>query len=83
LRLSFSFPGFFPDENHNLELFNVFSCYLNNDLHFFAAMCDRLSRGGIAAVVDMAWGGWIRGRKAAADMGMPYVRLIYITVEAA
>jgi len=46
-------------------------------------MCDRLSRGGIAAVVDMAWGGWIRGRKAAADMGMPYVRLIYITVEAA
>jgi hypothetical protein len=26
----------------------------------------------------MAWGGWIRGRKAANDMGLPYVRLINI-----
>ncbi len=66
--------------------FSIFFNWLfdnDNDLHFFAAMCDRLSRGGIAAVVDMAWGGWIRGRKAAADMGLPYVRLINITVEAA
>jgi hypothetical protein len=26
----------------------------------------------------MAWGGWIRGRKAANDMGLPYVRLVNI-----
>jgi len=43
----------------------------------FSAMCDRLARGGIAAVVDMAWGGWIRGRKAAADMGIPYIRSVF------
>ncbi len=26
----------------------------------------------------MAWGSWIRGRKAANDMGLPYVRLVNI-----
>ena len=40
----------------------------------FSAMCERLASGGISAVVDMAWGGWIKGRKSAADMGVPYIR---------
>jgi hypothetical protein len=28
----------------------------------------------------MAWGGWIRGRKAANDMGLPYVRSASIKI---
>ena len=49
---------------------------LNNVYHNFylTDMCSLLSRGGFVAVVDMAWGGWIKGRKAAAEMGIPYIR---------
>ena len=42
----------------------------------FLGLCERLSQGNIAGVVDMAWGGWIRGRKAAVELGLPYIRFI-------
>ena len=32
------------------------------------------SRGPLTAVIDMAWGGWIKGRKVGWQMGIPYVR---------
>ena len=28
-----------------------------------------------SAVIDMAWGGWIKGRKSGFEMGIPYVRV--------
>ncbi len=38
--------------------------------------CDALdSDGEIAAVVDLSWGGWEAGRKAADEAGVPYVHV--------
>lgn len=42
----------------------------------FTRMCEVLDSGkAISAVVDTTWGGWIKGRKKALEMGLPYVRL--------
>ena len=30
---------------------------------------------GISAIIDLTWGGWIKGRKAAVEMGLPYIRV--------
>ena len=38
-------------------------------------MCTKLKTGTFSAVVDMAWGGWIKGRKTANELGLPYIRL--------
>ena len=38
-------------------------------------MCAKLRSGEFSAVIDMAWGGWIKGRKTAAALGLPYARL--------
>ena len=39
-------------------------------------MCSLLSRSGtVSMVVDLTWGGWIKGRKEAEKMGLPFVRL--------
>ena len=37
-------------------------------------MCQHLATGQFSAVVDLAWGGWIKGRKTASALGLPYVR---------
>ena len=26
-------------------------------------------------MIDLTWGGWIKGRRAAAEMGLPYIRV--------
>ena len=31
--------------------------------------------GKFSAVVDLTWGGWVEGRMAAKDLGVPYVRI--------
>ena len=31
--------------------------------------------GKFSAVVDLTWGGWVEGRMAAKDLGVPYVRM--------
>ena len=36
---------------------------------------NRLQSQEFTAVVDMAWGGWIKGRKSGLEMGIPYVRV--------
>ena len=41
----------------------------------YEEMCLGLGSGDFSAVVDMAWGGWIKGRKTAAALGLPYVRV--------
>ena len=38
-------------------------------------MCQMLETGAYSAVVDMAWGGWIKGRKTANELGLPYLRV--------
>ncbi len=39
-------------------------------------LCDALSsEGPFAAVVDLSWGGWVAGRRAAAEGGVPYVHV--------
>ena len=38
-------------------------------------MCSKLADGTYSAVVDMAWGGWIKGRKTANELGIPYIRV--------
>lgn len=38
-------------------------------------MCTELKSGDFSAVVDLSWGGWIRGRKTANSLGLPYIRL--------
>ena len=30
---------------------------------------------GISGVIDLTWGGWIKGRRAAVEMGLPYIRV--------
>ena len=46
----------------------------SSDVHY-EEMCGLLSSGDYSAVVDMAWGGWIKGRKTAAALGLPYIRV--------
>ena len=31
--------------------------------------------GKFSAVVDLTWGGWVEGRMAAKDLGVPFVRM--------
>ena len=38
-------------------------------------MCQMLQTGEYSAVIDMAWGGWIKGRKTANELGLPYIRV--------
>ena len=38
-------------------------------------MCDLVATGEYSAIVDMAWGGWIKGRRTAAELGLPYIRV--------
>ena len=38
-------------------------------------MCSQLLQGQFSAVVDLTWGGWIKGRKTANQLGLPYIRL--------
>ncbi len=45
-----------------------------SDEHY-QELCLRLGSGDYSAVVDMAWGGWIKGRKTAAALGLPYIRV--------
>ena len=30
---------------------------------------------GISGVIDLTWGGWIKGKRAAIEMGLPYIRV--------
>ena len=39
-------------------------------------LCAQLETGQFSAVVDLAWGGWIKGRKTAAELGLPYIRYV-------
>ena len=38
-------------------------------------LCNRLQSDSFGVIVDMAWGGWIKGRKTGFYMGVPYVRV--------
>ncbi len=39
-------------------------------------LCDALSaEGPFSAIVDLSWGGWAAGRRAAAEGGVPYVHV--------
>ena len=38
-------------------------------------MCGKVQSGQFSAIVDMAWGGWIKGRRTAAQLGLPYLRV--------
>ena len=33
------------------------------------------SCSGISGVIDLTWGGWIKGKRAAIEMGLPYIRV--------
>lgn len=41
----------------------------------YADLCTLLASGKYSAVIDMAWGGWIKGRKTANSLGLPYLRI--------
>ena len=56
------------------EMVNIEFERKNSDAAY-EEMCNELGSGEFSAVVDMAWGGWIKGRKTAAKLGLPYVRL--------
>ena len=32
-------------------------------------------KSGISGVIDLTWGGWIKGKRAAIEMGLPYIRV--------
>lgn len=38
-------------------------------------LCSILNTNTFTAIIDMAWGGWIKGRKVGWQMTMPYVRV--------
>lgn len=38
-------------------------------------LCSILNSNTFTAVIDMAWGGWIKGRKVGWQMTIPYVRV--------
>ena len=35
----------------------------------------QIEASSFTVVVDMAWGGWIKGRKSGFEMGIPYIRV--------
>jgi hypothetical protein len=41
----------------------------------YTDMCNQLKTGEYSAVVDLSWGGWIKGRKTANELGLPYLRM--------
>ena len=42
---------------------------------YLIQISNRLKSKSFTAVIDMAWGGWIKGRKSRLEMGIPYVRV--------
>lgn len=40
-----------------------------------APLCGALEGGSFSAVVDLSWGGWAAGRRAAGEAGAPYVHV--------
>ena len=41
----------------------------------YAEFCSLLQSQAFAAVIDLTWGGWIKGRKKGAELSLPYVRV--------
>ncbi len=41
----------------------------------YTDMCKELEKGSYSAVVDLTWGGWIKGRKTANELALPYIRM--------
>ena len=40
----------------------------------YKVMCSKMK--GVTMVLDLSWGGWIKGREEAARMGLPFLRLL-------
>ncbi len=76
--ISFRFKdGFKSVESSTGETFDFTAVNFTrktSDDHY-QEMCSALGSGEFSTVVDMAWGGWIKGRKTAAELGLPYIRV--------
>ena len=39
------------------------------------SLCSELNKGGFLLLVDLTWSGWVRGRRTATRLGLPYIRV--------
>ena len=41
----------------------------------YSEMCGKLGQQQLTVLVDMTWGGWVKGRRTAKRIGLPVVRI--------